>query len=83
MKKQIRGTIALIIATLIWGTTFVAQSMGMDHIGPFAFQAARCLLGAIFLLPVIAVADKISKKNDRKSYFSRWRDKRLWLAGLC
>lgn len=83
MKKQIRGTIALLIATLIWGTTFVAQSMGMDHIGPFTFQAARCILGSLFLLPVIAIMDNVSNKNDGKTYFSRWCNKELWLAGLC
>lgn len=82
MKKQIRGSLALVVATLIWGTTFVAQSMGMDHIGPFTFQAARCVLGCLFLLPVIGVMDKISGKNDGKNYFTRWRSKKLWLAGL-
>ena len=83
MKKQIKGSLALIVATLIWGTTFVAQSMGMDHIGPFAFQAARCILGSLFLFPVIAVADRFSGINDGKSYFSRWCSKKLWLAGIC
>lgn len=83
MKKQIRGTFALLIATLIWGTTFVAQSMGMDHIGPFAFQAARCILGSLFLFPVIAIADRFSGASDGKSYFFRWCDKKLWLAGIC
>ncbi len=83
MKRQIKGTLVLMIATLIWGTTFVAQSMGMDHIGPFAFQAARCVLGSLFLLPVIGIVDKISGKNDGKNYFTRWRSKRLWLAGFC
>lgn len=83
MKKQIRGTLALLVATLIWGTTFVAQSMGMDHIGPFAFQAARCILGSLFLFPVIAITDRFSGVNDGKSYFSRWCNKKLWLAGIC
>ncbi len=82
MKKQVRGILTLMIATFIWGTTFVAQSMGMDHIGPFAFQAARCILGCLFLLPVIAVMDRFSGQNDGKTYFARWRSKKLWLAGL-
>ena len=83
MKKQIEGSLALIVATLIWGTTFVAQSMGMDHIGPFTFQAARCILGCLFLLPVIAISDRFTNKNDTKSFFTRWCDKQLWQAGLC
>ena len=80
MKKQLRGSFYLLLATLIWGSTFVAQSVGMDHIGPFTFQAVRCLLGAIILLPVIAIADR--RKTDGKSFFSRWADKKLWKAGI-
>ena len=81
MNKQIRGSIFIILATVIWGTTFVAQSLGMDHIGPFTFQAARCFLGFLFMLPIIFIADKF--KNDGTTFLSRWCDKRLWLAGLC
>lgn len=80
MKKQFRGSICLLLATLIWGSTFVAQSVGMDHIGPFTFQAVRCVLAVIGLLPVIAIADR--RKNDGKTFFSRWADKKLWKAGI-
>ncbi len=82
MKKQLKGSIALIVATIIWGSTFVAQSIGMDHIGPFTFQAARCFLGCLFLLPVIAVADRLSPKNDERTFFTRWKDRTLWLAAI-
>lgn len=80
MNKQLRGIAALLLATLIWGSTFVAQSVGMDHIGPFTFQAVRCLIGAIGMLPVIAIADK--KKADGKTFSARWNDKKLWKAGV-
>ncbi|MBQ6840330.1 MAG: DMT family transporter [Oscillospiraceae bacterium] len=80
MKKQLRSSICLLLATMIWGSTFVAQSVGMDHIGPFTFQAVRCALAVIGLLPVIAIADR--KKYDGKSFFSRWADKKLWKAGI-
>lgn len=83
MKRQMKGSFAIIIATIIWGSTFVAQSMGMDHIGPFTFQAARCLLGMLILLPIIAIADRFTHKDDGKNFFTRWKDKKLWLAGLC
>ena len=82
MKKQLKGSVAIIIATIIWGSTFVAQSIGMDHIGPFAFQAARCLLGGFFLLPVIAAADRLTPKNDGKTFFTRWWDRTLWVAAV-
>ncbi len=44
------------MAAFIWGTTFVAQSVGMERIGPFTYGAARFLLGvlALFLLWVLS-----------------------------
>ena len=82
MNKNLKGSIAILIATIIWGSTFVAQSMGMDHIGPFTFQAARCFLGGLFLLPVIAVADRFSNNNDGKNFFTRWCSRILWLSAI-
>ena len=80
MKKQLQGTIYLLLATVIWGSTFVAQSVSMDHMGPFTFQASRCLLGAIVLIPVIWMLDR--KKADGKTFLRRWMDNQLWKAGL-
>ena len=78
MKKKTTGIILLSIAVLIWGSTFVAQSVGMDKIGPFTFQASRCLLAVLFLLPLIAIFER----QGFKAYFKNWMDKRLWLAGI-
>ena len=61
-KDQLVGNIMLLIAALIWGTTFVAQSEAMDQMGPFTYQAARSILGALVLIPVIAVSDFAKKK---------------------
>ena len=69
MKQNLKGISCLLLTTLIWGSTFVAQSVGMDHIGPFTFLASRCFLAIIFLLPVIGITDRF--KNDGKSYISR------------
>lgn len=80
MKQQLRGSLCLLLATIIWGSAFVAQSVGMDHIGPFTFQAVRCGLAVIGLLPVIAVSDRW--KKDGKTFISRWKDAKLWKAGL-
>ncbi len=80
MKQQMKGSLFLLLATVIWGSTFVAQSMGMDHIGPFTFQAVRCAMGGLALLPIIAVADRFQK--DGKTFFSRWKDPKLWKAAL-
>lgn len=80
MRKKLRGSLLLIFATVIWGSAFVSQSIGMDHIGPFTFQAVRCAMAVIALLPVTAVADRF--KADGKSFWSRWADKKLWKAGI-
>ena len=80
MKKTIQGCLILLLTTVIWGCAFVAQSVGMDHIGPFTFQAVRCLLGVLALLPVIFLFDL--KKTDGKTYISRWCDPKLWKAGI-
>lgn len=80
MKKQIRGSIILLLATVIWGSAFVSQSVGMDHIGPFTFQATRCMLAVIGLLLATVVADRF--KKDNKTFLTRWTDPTLWKAGL-
>ena len=51
--SQAKGTILLLITALIWGAAFVAQSVGMDYIGPFTFSAARDVIAIIVLIPVI------------------------------
>lgn len=51
-SKQITATILLILAALIWGTAFVAQSTGMEFIGPLTFTNIRFLIGAILIAPL-------------------------------
>lgn len=82
MKKQIQGSLLLVFATLIWGSTFVAQSTGMDHIGPFTFLAIRNIMGAAFLFLLSFVTDRFSK--DSKTAKDRWMNPKLWKAAfLC
>ena len=57
------GEAALLLAALIWGTCFVAQSVGLDAVGPYTFQAVRCLLGAAVLLPLSLVRRKRSPQK--------------------
>lgn len=49
----------LALAAFIWGTAFVAQSLGMEHIGPCAFNGARSFVGCLVLLPVIAAGKRL------------------------
>lgn len=57
--KQLRGGAMLMLTALIWGTAFVAQSVGMDYLGPCAFTAVRNFIGCVALLPVIALASRL------------------------
>ena len=45
LKKSYVNNLILLIIALIWGAAFVAQSAGMDYIGPFTFNSARSILG--------------------------------------
>ena len=51
--NQFQANLILLITALIWGFGFVAQRMGMDHLGPYAFNVCRFLVGAFSLLPLI------------------------------
>lgn len=80
MKKQIQGSIYLLAATIIWGSTFIAQSVGMDLIEPFTFQAVRCGLAVPFLAVVIFFFDQ--SKPGKVSYVRQWMNPKLWKTGL-
>ena len=51
-SKQLFSNICLIVAALIWGTAFVAQTTGMEHIGPLTFTNLRFLIGGLIVLPL-------------------------------
>ena len=48
-----RSNMMLLMAAAIWGLGFVAQRLGMDHMGPYTFNGLRFLLGAASLLPLL------------------------------
>lgn len=53
MDKQRKAHLILLITATIWGLSFAAQSAGLNHMGPFSFNAIRYYLGALVLLPFI------------------------------
>lgn len=78
-EKNWKSPLLLLVAAVIWGVAFVAQSVGMDYVQPFTFNGVRNLMGAAVLLPAIYIGDKKDKaavaKKDTKT---------LWLGGtLC
>ena len=40
-RKSLRGSLLLLLGSVIWGAAFVAQRVGMDHLGPFSFNGAK------------------------------------------
>ena len=80
MKNKFRGTCSLLLATLIWGSAFIAQSVGMELIGPFTFQSVRCGLAVAFLIPAATLLD-LGKCSMAES-FAKWKDPLLWKSGF-
>ena len=80
MKNQLRGTLGLLLATVIWGFAFTAQSVGMDLIGPFTFQTIRCCLAVLFLIPCAFALD-MGKCSFGES-MKKWNNPDLWRSGL-
>lgn len=59
---QLRQSALLLITAFIWGCSFVAQSVGMDSVGPFTFTSGRMALGVIVLLPLFSGAAAASPR---------------------
>ena len=57
MKKFI-SFLCLIVCTLIWGTTFIAQDTGMDNIGPFTFNSARFFVAFFAVMPFVLIFER-------------------------
>ena len=57
-KTTPKGIIFLLITAIIWGSSFVAQEIGMKSIDAFTFTGIRTTLGAIFLLPIVLILNK-------------------------
>ena len=79
--KQFRGALLLTLTALIWGTAFVAQSLGMDYLGPFTFNGVRNFVAAVGLLPVIAFLRRRQGKAEARGAAGNGR-KTLWVGGV-
>lgn len=65
-KGQLKGGIFLILAAVIWGLSFVAQSEGLEVIGTLTFNGIRMIMGGTVLLPVIAIMSGVQKSKNKK-----------------
>ena len=62
-RKALRGSLLLVLGSVIWGAAFVAQRVGMDHMGPYTFNGIRMLLAWIVMIPVTLIFEHKAKKN--------------------
>lgn len=73
-KKQLGNSLLLLLTATIWGSAFVAQSVGMEHVGPFTFTFSRSIIGGMVLLPCILLLGKWKKGFATKVE---------WIGGIC
>ena len=70
MQKQqipLKNSLFLLLAAVIWGIAFVAQSVGMDYVGGFTFNAVRSLIGSAVLVPLILIPGQKNSDNSEIS----------------
>lgn len=83
---KLKNALLLALTAFIWGTAFVAQSVGMDYIGPFTFNGIRSFIGALTLVPCILVQKGIRGKDKgttpNTSAVDRKNIKELIVGGL-
>ena len=66
-KTEWKSPALLFLTAVVWGVAFVAQSVGMDYVGPFTFNCIRCLIGAVVLVPCIWFLDGWKQRPDGAS----------------
>lgn len=85
--NKTKNTFLLLLTAFIWGIAFVAQSVGMDYVGPLTFNSVRSIIGALFLIPCIALLDKLKEKENKTADTdipSEPQDKKtLIIGGIC
>lgn len=63
---RVKNGVMLFLTAFIWGTAFVAQSVGMDYLEPFTFNGVRSLIGGIALLPCIWLLHKLNGESKKE-----------------
>ncbi|MGN0355858.1 MAG: DMT family transporter [Muricoprocola sp.] len=86
-KTSWKNPLLLFLTAVIWGVAFVAQSVGMEYIGPFTFNCIRCLIGGLVLIPCIWLLDRFKGKESMQSEtpqkVSVKSDKTVLTGGVC
>ena len=85
---KVRNSLLLLLTAFIWGTAFVAQSVGMDYVGPFTYTCVRSLIAGIMLIPCIAFLNKVNPNLEEKKICQdetkkKAYQKTLLIGGIC
>lgn len=82
-RKKIEGIFLMLIATLIWGNSFVAQTSAADTLESFTFNACRSFTASIFLALLILCKNRKANENGSKSKLLDTEDrKNIWQCGI-
>ena len=76
-NSQLKSSLLLLLTAAIWGVAFVAQSVGMEYVGPFTFNSVRCFIGMIVLSPVCLIL----RRKDRAKGVSSAVNRRTLIEG--
>ena len=84
MKKiQMKNSFLLLLTAAIWGVAFVAQSVGMEYVEPFTFNAVRSIIGGLVLIPCIWFLDRKKPRQEKTSQMRKQEWKMLLAGGVC
>lgn len=75
--KKVFHVFLLLLTAMIWGFAFVAQSVGMNHVGPYTFNCVRSIIGGISLLPILMFTGN-GKSSKKKS-----KNDSVMIGGIC
>lgn len=70
-KTSFKGVFMLLLTALIWGSSFVAQSVGMESVEAFTFNGIRTLMGACVLIPFVLIRDGFDRRRAPERYTAR------------
>lgn len=77
-RKALRGSLLLLLGSVIWGAAFAAQRVGMDHVQPFTFTGIRMLLAGLVMIPLAALSAR--KSGEKRTEGQRREQRRGGLA---
>lgn len=82
-KSKIRQNVFPVLAALIWGTAFVAQSVSADFVSPMTFNAVRSAIAFLTLLIISRIAARIAPRGEKKPEERRAERRTLVTGGVC